>query len=144
MSDTVANDPTITLEGDPARSNRLGAFGIAVADLDRSAAFYRSLFGMVDAATFELPHMREIVLGFASGKGAGLVLMQYTDGSDNSRRGDPLKVVLYVADPVATASAVVDHGGSIVLPPRAFQRLGGAVVGFAKDLDGHLIELLEA
>lgn len=123
---------------------RLGAFGIAVADLERSAEFYRSTFGMVDVMTFDLPTMQEIVLGFPGAAGAGLVLMQYTDGSDNSRRGDPLKLVVYVADPIATASAIVDHGGSIVLPPRAFQRLGGAVVGFAKDLDGHLIELLEA
>lgn len=129
---------------DPTPRPRLGAFGIAVADLARSAEFYRATFGMVDVLTFDLPTMQEVVLGFPGADGAGLVLMQYTDGSDNSRRGDPLKVVLYVADPVATASAIVEHGGSIVLPPRAFKRLDGAVVGFAKDPDGHLLELLEA
>lgn len=123
---------------------RLGAFGIAVADLDRSAAFYRSVFGMVDVTTFDLPHMREIVLGFPGGRGAGLVLMQYTDGSDNSRSGDPLKLVLYVADPEAVATSVVDHGGQVSMAPTSFRSLGDALVGFVQDPDGHLIELLEA
>ena len=131
------SDPT------PPRS-RIGAFGIAVADLDRSAAFYRATFGMVDVTTFDLPHMREIVLGFEGGRGAGLVLMQYTDGSDNSRQGDPLKLVLYVADPEAIAAAVVEHGGQVTMAPVRIPSLGDAMVGFVKDPDGHLIELLEA
>lgn len=123
---------------------RLGAFGIAVADLDRSADFYRSVFGMVDTMTFDLPHMREIVLGFPDDRGSGLVLMEYTDGSDNSRTGDPLKVVLYVADPEAVAARVPEHDGAVVMAPRRFPKMGNALVGFVKDPDGHLIELLEA
>ncbi len=123
---------------------RLGAFGIAVDDLERSADFYRSVFGMVDAMTFDLPHMREIVLGFPDDRGSGLVLMQYTDGSDHRRSGDPLKLVLYVADPEAVAASVSEQGGTVVMAPRRFPKMGDVMVGFAKDPDGHLIELLEA
>lgn len=123
---------------------RLGAFGIAVADLDRSADFYGAVFGMVDTMTFDLPHMREIVLGFPDDRDTGLVLMQYTDGSDNSRRGNPLKLVLYVADPEAVAASVTDHVGRVAMAPRRFPKMGNALVGFVKDPDGHLIELLEA
>ena len=47
-------------DASPTR-NRIGGFGIAVAGLDRSAAFYRSTFGMVDVMTFDLPNMQEIV-----------------------------------------------------------------------------------
>ncbi len=126
------------------RRPRLGAVGIAVADLDRSAAFYRTTFGMVDVMTFDLPHLQEIVLGFEGGRGAALVLMQYTDASDNSRQGDPLKVVMYVADPEAVAAAAAENGGRVTVTPRRRPSLGDALVGFVKDPDGHLIELLEA
>lgn len=127
----------------PSR-NRLGAFGLAVDDLDRSADFYRSTFGLVDVMTFDLPHMREIVLGFPGHPEAGLVLMQYTDGSDNSLHGHPLKLVLYVVDPGATAEAVAANGGAIRMAPRRFAEVDDAMVGFVTDPDGHLIELLEA
>jgi len=123
---------------------RLGAVGIAVADLDRSAAFYRATFGMVDVMTFDLPHMQEIVLGFEGGRGAALVLMQYTDGSDNGHQGDPLKLVMYVADPAAVAATVPENGGRVTVAPKRWSSLGDALVGFVKDPDGHLIELLEA
>ncbi|CAN5476701.1 lactoylglutathione lyase [soil metagenome] len=131
-------------DSDTSTRSRLGAFGIAVADLDRSAEFYRGVFGMVDLMTFDLPHMREIVLGLPGSKdAAGLVLMQYTDGSDNSLNGHPLKLVLYVSDPEAVASTVADHGGRITMAPTRFPKLGDALVGFVEDPDGHLIELLE-
>lgn len=128
-------------DASPTR-NLIGGFGIAVADLDRSAAFYRSTFGMVDVMTFDLPHMQEIVLGFESGKGASLVLMQYTDGSDNSHQGHPLKLVFYVEDPLAVAAAVAAAGLEVPMPPAPMANLGGALVGFVTDPDGHLIEIL--
>ena len=45
-----------------ARST-LGAIGIGVSDLQRSADFYMQLLGMKQLQTFKLPHMDEIVLG---------------------------------------------------------------------------------
>ena len=128
-------------DASPTR-NLLGAVGIAVADLDRAADFYRSIFGMVDVMTFDLDHMQEIVLGFENGRGAALVLMQYTDGSDNGRHGDPLKLVLYVEDPLAVAAAVEAAGFEVPVPPAPAASLGGTLVGFVRDPDGHLIEIL--
>lgn len=127
----------------PSR-NRLGAFGIAVADLDRSAAFYRSMFGMVDTLTFDLPHMREIILGAANGKGPHLVLMQYIDESDNRWQGHPVKIVIYVEDPEAVAAAAPANGGQVTMPPQTSTDLGGKMVGFLTDPDGHLIEIITA
>ena len=47
--------------------------------------------------------MQELVLVFDGSKGPALVLMQYTDGSDNSHQGDPIKLVFNVEDPLAVA-----------------------------------------
>ncbi|MEO6125190.1 MAG: VOC family protein [Ilumatobacteraceae bacterium] len=126
----------------PTSNNRLGGFGIAVADLDRSATFYRSVFGMVDVATFDLADMREIVLGFDGKKSAVLALMQYVDGSNNNWQGNPIKLVMHVDDAEAIATSVVEHGGRVTMPPQVFANFGGAMVGFVTDPDGHRIEII--
>src|SRR5688572_12942011 len=89
----------------PPRSS-LGAAGIAVSDLGRSVDFYRQAFGMVELMKLRLPDMDEVILGFEGGRGAAVVLMQYTDGSTNETTGHPVKLVFYVPDPTATAAAI--------------------------------------
>jgi lactoylglutathione lyase len=123
--------------------NYTGAVGIGVADLERSVAFYRDVLGMRELMTFSLPHMDEVVLGWGR-KGASVVLMQYTDGSDPVTTDLPVKLVLYVDDPVAVAATIRGAGFTIEREPEPVPTLGGAVVGFAKDPDGYLLELLQA
>lgn len=120
----------------------LGAAGIGVSDLQRSAAFYAAALGLTAVQTFSLPHMDEIVMSH-EGRTA-VVLMHWTDGSPRSYADVPVKLVFYVTDPVAVMDRIVAAGGRLLLPPTAIPQLGGAVVGLARDLDGYVIELLQA
>lgn len=120
----------------------LGATGIGVSDLQRSATFYKAALGLKQVQTFSLPHMDEIVLAH-EGRTA-VVLMHWTDGSARNYADAPVKLVFYVTDPVAVMDRVVAAGGRLLLPPTALPQLGGAVVGLAKDPDGYVIELLQA
>ncbi|MDP2258719.1 MAG: VOC family protein [Caulobacter sp.] len=120
----------------------IGAVGIGVSDLARSADFYTRVLGMKVITTFKLDYMDEIVVGF-EGRGSALVLMHWTDGSARNYRDNPVKIVLYVPDPAAAADAIRADGLEIVREPTPVPGLGGAVVGFAKDPDGYLVELLQ-
>ncbi len=120
----------------------IGAVGIGVSDLARSADFYTRVLGMKVITTFKLDDMDEIVVGF-EGRGSALVLMHWTDGSVRNYRDNPIKIVLYVPDPAAAAAAIRADGLEIVREPTLIASLGGAVVGFAKDPDGYLVELLQ-
>lgn len=122
---------------------RLGAFGIPVADLGRSVDFYTRVVGMRSIFTLALPDMDEVILGFP-GSRAALVLMCHTDGSTPTPGDRLLKVVLYVPDPTAFAAAIRAEDLEIVREPEAVPELGDAVVGFARDPDGHLLEILQA
>jgi len=120
----------------------LGATGIGVSDLARSAAFYSAGLGLRQVQTFSLSHMDEIVLAH-EGRTA-VVLMHWTDGSTRDYADLPIKLVFYVTDPVAVMDRIVAAGGVLLLPPTPIPQLGGAVVGLAKDPDGYVIELLQA
>lgn len=126
----------------PRSPDYLGATGIGVSDLAASAAFYEAALGMKPVQTFKLPYMDEIVMSH-EGRNA-VVLMHWTDGSEQNYRNLPIKLVFYVTDPVASAAAIRAAGGSIHVEPAPHASLGGAVVGLGKDLDGYVIELLQA
>jgi lactoylglutathione lyase len=122
----------------------LGAIGIGVRDLARSADFYMRVLGMKQLQTFKLPYMDEIVLGLEGSRGSAIVLMHWTDGSERLYGSNGIKLVFYVPDPKAVAQRFRDEGLEVVREPAPVPGLGNAVVGFAKDPDGHLIELLQA
>lgn len=121
----------------------MGAVGIAVGDLERSTDFYTRVLGMRQLTTLTLPHMDEVILSFGR-RGAAVVLMKYTDGSDPRTTDLPVKLVLYVDDPAAVADRIRSEGLAIDREPAPVPGLGGAVVGFARDPDGYLLELLES
>ena len=62
-----------------------------------------------------------------------------TDVKDN-----PVKLVFYVADPVAVAKRIRAEGLEIVREPTPLPSFNNAIVGLAKDPDGYVIELLQA
>lgn len=133
----------MSTETSTAARATLGAIGIGVRDLQRSADFYQRVLGMKELQTFKLPYMDEIVLGL-EGRGSAIVLMHWTDGSERHYGSNGIKLVFYVPDPKATAQRFRDEGLEVVREPAPVPGLGNAVVGFAKDPDGHLIELLQA
>lgn len=120
----------------------VGAAGIAVADLARSVDFYTRVAGMAELMKLRLPDMDEVIVGYPGSKGAAVVLMHYTDGSGppTDLRG---KLVLYVPDPAGFADAVAAEGLEVVRRPEPVPELGGTLVGFVKDPDGHTLELLQ-
>jgi lactoylglutathione lyase len=126
----------------PRSADYIGATGIGVSDLERSAEFYSKVLGMKRMQTFKLDYMDEIVLGH-DGRNA-IVLMHYTDGSARSYKDNPVKLVFYVTDPKAVAERIRAEGCEIIREPAPIATLGGAVVGLAKDPDGYVVELLQA
>jgi lactoylglutathione lyase len=124
-------------------SNYLGAVGIGVSDLRRSVDFYGRVCGMRQLMRLTLPDMEEVVVGYGNGQSA-LALMHWTDGSDRTYTDLPVKVVIYAAEPKVLADAIRAEGLDITREPEAVPELGNVVVGFAKDPDGYVIEILEA
>ena len=122
-----------------ARSNDyIGATGIGVSDLKKSAEFYERALGMKQAMTFKLDYMDEIVLTH-EGRNA-VVLMHWTDGSARNYRDVPVKLVFFVSDPKAAAERLKAAGGVMTREPTPFGD-NGAIVGLGKDPDGYVIEL---
>jgi catechol 2,3-dioxygenase-like lactoylglutathione lyase family enzyme len=122
---------------------RLGAFGIGVSDLRASSDFYTSVFGLSFVSKFHLPDMDEIILSM-DGRGAALVLMCHTDGVERDLANTGGKVVFYVTDPSATVDVARERGAVVVREATPVPEFGDAVIGFVKDPDGHLIEILQA
>lgn len=119
------------------------ATGAAVADLERATAFYVDVFGMRKQQTYDLPHMVEHILGFGRRGEAALVLMEYKGRERPQHDPEATKFVFYVRDAAATAAAVTAAGGVVTTEPTEAAGMGGAVVGFAQDLDGYVLELLQ-
>jgi lactoylglutathione lyase len=120
----------------------IGAVGIGVSDLARSAAFYKEALGMTETMTFKLDYMDEIVLNH-EGRNA-VVLMHYTDGSARNYKDNPVKLVFYVSDPKAVATRIRALGCEVTREPAPIETLNGATVGLAKDPDGYVVELLQS
>lgn len=120
----------------------IGAVGIAVSDLDASAKFYTTMIGMVELQRMELPTLQQAVLGFEGVRGASVLLMKHKDESAQCH-DNPVKLVFYVPD---TAGMLEDmRAASYVIHREAkpVEILDGAIVGFAKDPDGYLVELVQ-
>ena len=124
-------------------SKYVGAVGIAVDDLDVSAAFYTNTLGMTALQTIELPTMKEIIMGFEGTRSAAVILMKYTDGTTIPDGNQPGKVVFYVDDTAATLDAVREIDGTVESEAKAVESMGGAIIGFARDPDGHQLELIQ-
>jgi len=135
---TAATDPTTS-------TAYIGGAGIGVADLDASQAFYTTVLGM--SLRYELPvpgYVNERVLYFKDSKGADVVLMNYIDGTPHNYTRNPVKLVFYVPSAKATIEAIRTAGLQILSEPTAQAAFGNAVVGFGRDPDGYVLEIVEA
>ena len=119
----------------------LSAVGIGVSDLARSTDFYVNVMGMQKIRTYKLDYMDEEVLGYPDGE-SYIVLMHWTDGSPRNYKDLPIKIVTRVKDPAALAAKIKAAGYEVTPEPQPSSQVGGAVVGFAKDPDGYVLELL--
>jgi lactoylglutathione lyase len=136
MTDTAAAPAAQT----KAR-NHFAAVGVGVADLARSVEFYTTVMGMKQMQVFDLPHMKEVVVGYKGD--VSLVLMHYIDGSNPNYADNPVKLVFYVDDPKGLAAKIRAAGLEVTREPEPLPEFGGMIVGLAKDPDGYVIELLK-
>ena len=146
---------------------------LLVRDLDRSQAFYQSVFGLTAYAELNVdlervpffpvgPEPRGGASRFVILKGgdpliAMIGLMEITDpplpepAHDVRRLGiGSMALVLSVSDAEAAAAAVADLGGTILMPVATARNLGDEDGGFvpaklfmAQDLDGYFLEVFE-
>jgi len=70
--------------------------------------------------------------------------MHWTDGSTRDYANNPVKIVVRLEDPKAVADKIRAAGYRIIREPEPAPEVGGFIVGFAKDPDGYLVELLDA
>ena len=122
--------------------NFVTAFGIAVSDLTRSVDFYTRVLGMTELERYDLDDMEEVVVGFPGSP--GIVLMAYKGDSPPKCTGLPIKIVLSFADPFAIGRAISDEGLTIHREVAPAPEFGNAILGFASDPDGYIIEILSA
>lgn len=121
-------------------STYIGAMGIGVSDLEKSTDFYSRLVGMKKIMTLEPGYMTENVMGF-EGKGAALVLMHYTDGSNPHYQDNPVKVVIYVPDAQEKVEAIRAEGYPVTREVSTIKGIGA--VGMVKDPDGYIVEFIQ-
>lgn len=126
----------------PRSPDFLTATGIGVSDLERSARFYEAALGMKRTMSFKLDHMDEIVLAH-EGRNA-IVLMHWTDGTPQTYRNLPVKLVFYVEDPKAIAERIKAAGGAMTREPAPIETMNGTVVGLGTDPDGYVVEIIQA
>lgn len=149
---TVAGSGTLGAAGAAAPSDGeaglagayLAGAGIGVSDLEKSQEFYTTVLGM--ALRYELPvpgYVNERILHFQESKGSDLVLMNFIDGQQHNYLNNPAKLVFYVPSASAVIEAIRARGLAIVSEPAPQAAFGNVVIGFARDPDGYILEIIE-
>ncbi|ARN20899.1 VOC family protein [Piscinibacter gummiphilus] len=131
----------------------VSAFGIGVADLEAAKTFYVDTLDMKLVApklsiakAANTPWYDEYILGSKAGRGASIVLMTYTDGTAKNYKDNPVTLGLRADRPGDYAKRIFDAGKTVTRAPAAATEaaLGDALVGYAKDADGTVLEILSS
>ena len=119
----------------------LAAVGIGVADLARAEDFYTRVMGMQVQQRIDLPHMKEIIVGY-EGR-TSVVLMHWIDGSNPNYRDNPVKLVFFVPDAKGLMEKIRADGRPISREPEASPDFNNFIIGLAEDPDGYVVELIQ-
>jgi lactoylglutathione lyase len=138
MSDTAT---TAAPKAASATIGKFAAVGIGVADMDRSVKFYTEVMGMKQMQVFDLPHMKEVIVGYKGD--IAIALMHFIDGSNPNYTNNPVKLVFNVEDPKGIAAKIRAAGLEVTREPEPLPEFGNMIVGLGKDPDGYVIELLK-
>ena len=116
---------------------------LLVNDLEASAAFYREVAGVqelvrVDDQIAGRP-IREIMFHPTAEGGATFVLLQFVDQPTS---GSDVILGFQTDDVEAFVQRAVSAGGQVVDPVKSMPE-HGVKVGFVRDIEGHLIEVVE-
>jgi predicted enzyme related to lactoylglutathione lyase len=107
----------------------------------RSVKFYTEVMGMAQLQVIELPHLKEIVLGYD--RDVAVVLMHWLDGSNPNYGNNPVKLVFNSDDPKAIFDRMRAAGHEITREPEVMPEFHNMIIGLGKDPDGYVIELLK-
>jgi len=118
---------------------------LIVGDLERSAAYYESVFGLGELYRSEGKiagdPFQQVVMGVDGAMAGGLILVHFTE------RGAPPNGAVILGFMAPDLAALVDRavasGGSVHSEMRDPKIPGVAFVAFLADPDGHLAEVLE-
>ena len=123
---------------------QFGFTKLVVADLDKSAAFYREVFGIAESARIESEiagrPIEEIIFTPANTGGATLVLLRYLD-ADTPATGE--LILGFLTSDIDQLLIDVVHAGGAVLRDAQVHADLGVKVGFVTDLEGHVIEVVQ-
>ena len=123
-------------------SSPFGFTKLLVADLEGSAEFYETVFGL--QPRFRVPYainerkLEEII--YSSESGPTLALLKFEAATQPS--SDEVILGFFTDDIASTFDRAVTAGGAIVRPPRP-EPEWGITVGFLADKEGHLIEVTQ-
>jgi catechol 2,3-dioxygenase-like lactoylglutathione lyase family enzyme len=120
----------------------LAAVGIGVSDMARSEDFYTRVLGMQVQQRIDLPHLREVVVGY-EGR-TSVVLMHWLDGSNPNYRNNPVKLVFVVPDARALIDRIRADGLPVTREAEVMPEFNNMIIGLAEDPDGYVVEFLEA
>jgi predicted enzyme related to lactoylglutathione lyase len=118
---------------------------LIVGDLERSAAYYESVFGLGELYRFQGKiagdPFEQVVMGVDGAMAGGLILVRFTE-RDAPPNG---AVILGFMSPdlAALVERAVAAGGRVHGDIRDPKIPGVALVGFLADPDGHLAEVLQ-
>lgn len=122
-------------------AENLAAVGIGVADMVRSEDFYTRVLGMQVQQRIELPHLREVIVGF-EGR-TSVVLMHWLDGSNPNYRNNPVKLVFYVPDAKKMIEAIRADGLAITREAEPLADFNNLIIGLGTDPDGYVVEFIQ-
>lgn len=117
---------------------------LVVADLDASARFYTEVFGLTEQFRVEADiggrPIEEIMFRPTAAGGASFIVLRYLDAPTPAR--DEVIVGFVVPDADDTVARAVAAGATVVREPSE-QAGHGVRVGFVRDPEGHLVEIVQ-
>ena len=126
----------------PAPQSSIKAITLAVSNLDSTSTFYKTALQMLTHAIKSRGRNRKnpnsVKLVALNGMGSAIILR-----ASNTTQANPGKLVFYSDDVATLANTIYFSGGQILLPPTPQPQFGGALVGFARDPEGNLLEMVE-
>lgn len=125
-------------------SDHFGFTKLVAADIDRTGAFYQSVFGLEETAriTSDIAGRRidEIMYRATAPGGGTLVVLRFDDLPAPSVDG--VIPGFITTDIDAALERAVAAGGQVVRAPRR-QPEHGVAVAFVSDIDGRLVEVVQ-
>jgi predicted enzyme related to lactoylglutathione lyase len=127
-----------------AKAAHFSCTKLVVADLEKACAFYKSVFGLTEQARVDAQiegrPISEIMFHPTAPGGATFVLLAYT-GTSTPALSET--IILFITPDLAQLLDEVQAAGGKVVEPMCNRPEHGVKVAFVRDIEGHLIEVVE-